>query len=688
MYIANGAGVNVPSESLGFYFGGYEPDYAGPIIFDQGTISPQESFIQVDMSDPAKAVWSTLSWPPSDLDVQPRANPELVWLPVSSQGVLVVIGGVTDSSELHTRQSSTTNETFMTSLPVYDIESKTWFVQKTQTPPKGFAPLPLTGFCAVVANSTDYTSRNPQFEIYIQGGYDGASGNSKSDVWVLSIPSFTWVHAYNDQSDTENSRSDHICVKPYPDQMFVVGGRSIYESSTAGCVTGIIDVFNLNGLSYQPTYQPWIWAEYSVNTSISSVVSQSPATGMDSKLAAILQAPYGTSFNSNVTYPYATAPKSGGPSWLPAVLGSVLGALALAIVIFAIWWFRRRRNRKSATSGTCRVEGWLGGVDKTDTSVATTEVEENPASPLAGYYEVSGDFKYRNARLPQTGVSEVDAGPTRRSPTSPRSPPAEADGSQMYEMHVLERGSPDAPVELATPYHDLASTPYSFRNHALYPLNPDGTSVSMSPTHAAASSAGHPSAPSPLGLHAQRIDDTNISVSQPASGSPVPSPAPDQSPPPAIPLEHRPSHKRNVSSLSDGVPNVSPPAGSPDLDAFERVGYGGLGYSNSRPGHTRNLSSMSSGLAQLPSPQEAVTPEEDQRRSQYISNLPSPTPRQDEGPFADPPPVVNQQVTLPQTEDGPGPATATSPVVGQQSSNGRSVARKQVPGRSVFKEEE
>jgi len=206
--------------------------------------------------------------------------------------------------------------------------------------------------------------------------------------------------------------------------------------------------------------------------------------------------------------------------------------------------------------------------------------------------------------------------------------------------------------------------------------------MTMSPTHGASSSMGpDQSAPSPLGLQPGRMDDTNVSVSQPASGSP------DQSPPPAVPLEHRPSHKRNVSSLSEGVPNVSPQTGSPDPDAFERVGYGGLGYSNSRPGHTRNLSSMSSGLAQLPSPQEGVTPEEDRRRSQYLTNLPSPTPRQDEGPFADQQPVVNRQITLPQ-EGGPGPAAETSPLVGQQSSNGRNtVSRKQVPVKSAFTEE-
>src|SRR5256885_920150 len=126
-YISNGAGVSIPSESLGFYFSGMIAGDGSPPAFPPLTpMVAAESFIQVDMSSTQAATWSnlSLSWPRG---VVPRANAQLAWLPVSSQGVLVVIGGVIDPSELtdgvsdnssQTTASQLTSPSFMKSLPV------------------------------------------------------------------------------------------------------------------------------------------------------------------------------------------------------------------------------------------------------------------------------------------------------------------------------------------------------------------------------------------------------------------------------------------------------------------------------------------------------------------------------------------------------------------------------------------
>ena len=709
-YITNGAGVNVPSESLGFYFGGLSSlDGGQPVV---GGLPAQtvnvtaDSLIQVAMSSAQSASWSNITLP---VGVRSRANAQLVWLPISSQGILVVIGGVIDQADLayggsltfsQTTDSQSLSPTFMTSLPVYDIENQQWHFQNTT----GRAPGQLTDFCSVVAQATGSSS----FEIYIYGGYDGLSGSSLGDVWILSIPSFTWVHGFDPKGDQTHLRSSHSCVKPYPDQMFVIGGESVGGTSLTGhdteCFNQIVDVFNLTTLTWLDGYDPTIWANYSVPPVVANAISAAPtATSIDPIIATLLGVPY----KKNITtyYPYTPLPTpSPKPwsKWLPAVLGAVLGAVGLAAIICVIWWFRRRKRRDSVTTGT-QVDGgidtWIGGVRKPNASVTTTELEEPASPPLAGYYEVPGDWRYRHTRPPQVGVPLVEAevtprlGTSRRSVhaeadgteryemhgldrSSPRSAHAEADGGERYEMHALERGSPDAPAEMATSYH--------FRDHALYPRNPAGASETMSPTHGARSTtSGDASAPSPY-IVARRSIGTDDIISQHASNSP-PLSSPDQSPPLPSALEHRPSHQRNLSSMSSGIAMSSLPTSNPDLDAIEAVS--GLGYSASRPRHTRNISSLSSGIVQLPSPLAGPDPAEaGHQRSPLLSDLPS-------SPVPAPTPELESRASERTVQDRRTDAES-EPLVSHQTrqhvtetrSARKSVARKQVPGRSAFTE--
>lgn len=95
-YVAYGAGVSVPSENLGFYFGGLRSSTWGEIVL--GTSNETDNadvesltLIELDMTVQQKEVWSNHTLPPI---VPGRASAEIVWVPVSEQGVLVAIGGV------------------------------------------------------------------------------------------------------------------------------------------------------------------------------------------------------------------------------------------------------------------------------------------------------------------------------------------------------------------------------------------------------------------------------------------------------------------------------------------------------------------------------------------------------------------------------------------------------------------
>lgn len=93
-YVTNGAGVSVPSENLGFYFGGmYGP--TGDLVEggNGSTYSIATSLIAVNMTAMRNETWRNISLP---AHISGRANAEIVWLPASESGILVVIGGVTN----------------------------------------------------------------------------------------------------------------------------------------------------------------------------------------------------------------------------------------------------------------------------------------------------------------------------------------------------------------------------------------------------------------------------------------------------------------------------------------------------------------------------------------------------------------------------------------------------------------
>ena len=107
-YITYGAGVSVPSENLGFYFGGLRSSSWGDIVLgtsNESINADVESLTLIELAMPAqqKGVWSNTSLPSY---VPGRASAEIVWVPVSEQGVLVAIGGVVDPAYASTSQKN------------------------------------------------------------------------------------------------------------------------------------------------------------------------------------------------------------------------------------------------------------------------------------------------------------------------------------------------------------------------------------------------------------------------------------------------------------------------------------------------------------------------------------------------------------------------------------------------------
>lgn len=644
-YITNGAGVSVPSEVMGFYFAGYQNGSDQYDLMTQPV--PADSLITVNMASEGQPTWTNDSLSDNNVNVVTRANAGLVWIPVGTKGTLIAIGGVSYPEDLfnHALDSSqisyneNTDPGFMQKLPVYDVANSAWWVQSvtgTTYPP------PLSQFCSVMVSAKGSSS----YEIYVYGGYDGTAGQStpkapSDDVWVLSVPSFTWTKVHNGNSTL--GRYGHICTAPYPDQMFVIGGMADQENCLAGTV---IQVFNLNKLQWQTVYDPSVWAEYTIPSVVASAIKSNPtATWSQPQISTLFNTPYTGSITTY--YPYASIPPH--HSNIAAIAGgAAAGGVCLIVLVLAIFWYRRK-HKKSPHEGDAEVQPyeqvsrWRRGVPKTDPSVTTTEVEDNSVvnPETGGYYktaEVPGDerFPHHTPTSPRPGVFAEAGGGTRRisggqiiSPRSPRSPNSgnlgaqEADGEERYEMEVLqsERGSGDMGARQL------------FRNHPLYPLSVsdgDGRSQASGPSY---SGPSHSHSQASRGEASRHVPSPYL-MARPDSG------ITEDTELPASPV--RPNHfqhTRNISSISAAFPPVSPPleqhATNPmatpphtsitsedELDALEAFHTGTP--QPFRPSHKRNPSSMSSGINQLPTPSGELTEEEKHRQSTLLAKLPSP----------------------------------------------------------------
>ncbi|KAJ5968493.1 Galactose oxidase/kelch beta-propeller [Penicillium viridicatum] len=471
-YITNGAAASAPRENLGFYFSGMRAadwgDFNSTLLKSSQTA---DTLITLDMSQMSDGKWTNTTLPSY---VPARSNAELVWVPVSESGVLVAIGGVVEpvqffkykSNSSQADESKRISPTFMETVSVFDVESGSWYLQKTT----GDIPPQLTEFCSVLASAADGSSHN----IYIYGGYDGLNlnANPSDDVYILSLPSFKWIKAYT--GTNTHSRSGHQCIKVYPDQMLAVGGQHV---DAAHCLEGVIVNFNLNTLSFEDKYDPTNWSEYKVPDVVTKLIggnsdggasTTAPTSWTNSSLAGIFDKKYGktietywpynsTSSNSSTSSSTQDHNGAGGfPGWAGGVIGAVLGLLIIAILA-GLWFYRRRqRQRKSAEA-----ESEAADAERKNRP-AEWMYASGPASPGPGPVSSSTGMEtaetvrttHTTATQPSTAQQSITQPSITQASTLPDSlvSPAtpgtvESGGDALYEMHD------SSPVELPTPFN-------------------------------------------------------------------------------------------------------------------------------------------------------------------------------------------------------------------------------------------
>ncbi|KAK3671861.1 hypothetical protein LTR78_008227 [Recurvomyces mirabilis] len=448
--VSFGAGVAVDDRALGFYYGGWLSNAS--VLGWNGNRLAQPGLLRYDMIANS---WSNNSF----YDNIPRAEGVMVYIPASDAGMLVYFGGVQQMS------NGSYTGVPMNQIYLYDIASGKSYKQTTN----GTAPGMRRRFCAGVSWPTDQSSYN----IYFYGGlppYD-EQGLGYGDVWILSIPSFTWIQWY----PSANEHHSLSCNVINEGQMNIMGGY-FPNSTNTGCDSATIwgqhnlnlganDVADAEWYQYLPNV-----TTYQVPSNITQVVGGSktggatlttpPAGWGDPDLAVYFGRQYSSStrtatrsFPTISTTPSASAAPS-SHSDIAAIAGGVVGGIVGLILLILLIWLclrHRRRNRTRATT----------------TNDQTTNSSRHP------------NHRQQMTELPNTRDPVTPVSQHKRYPSNPQSslnsPPPPSFHSDQWSQPQQHNSSP--PHQQQHQYGANISPPQQYyppppQTHQYYPPPP------------------------------------------------------------------------------------------------------------------------------------------------------------------------------------------------------------------------
>ncbi|KAF8454123.1 hypothetical protein BDZ91DRAFT_853067 [Kalaharituber pfeilii] len=321
--------------------------------------------------------------------------------------MLVLIGGEVSESTIHDKPSLHT-------INVYDIASSTWFTQETSPASNGNSTPSdsgRTGHCAVAASARDNSSHN----IYMYGGQTGPTVHG--DMWILSLPSFTWIGPVSMGGMDVVGRSTkldlHRCAVMQNRYMVVYQGRD-WDAPEEQCNPhNGVRLFDLQAIEWTTRYEfSNDQVPYKVPKVVYDVVGGDenggttltlPQAHVDPTLKEIL-APQTTTTSTPTEVPEPS------PDPVPSVgviVGSILGGLiALGVLILLVVYLRRRSKRRArAESDGTEYRG------KPELeAVVPQELASRQVQPLPGFYNPAQDIvpvNFEPVEFPHEDVPRV-----------------------------------------------------------------------------------------------------------------------------------------------------------------------------------------------------------------------------------------------------------------------------------------
>ncbi|KAI0141493.1 kelch domain-containing protein [Pestalotiopsis sp. NC0098] len=254
---AEGAGISVPELGRSWYFGGHLDYLTTPDWSDQVARVYLKSMLEFTHPgyanngvDSLQAVGAadggvyrniTEGGIQNGTGFSERADGALVFVPGwGPSGIILGLGGGS------TENNDTADEfASMSTIDVYDIETSEWYHQQTS----GDTPNVRVNPCAVIFSAPDASS----FNIYMYGGQNllpVAGQTQYTDMYILTIPSFTWIKVDINSSNEPAARAGHTC-HPRDGQMIVIGG---YIGNTTDCDKPGIHNFDASSLQWKDSF--------------------------------------------------------------------------------------------------------------------------------------------------------------------------------------------------------------------------------------------------------------------------------------------------------------------------------------------------------------------------------------------------------------------------------------------------
>jgi hypothetical protein len=196
----------------------------------------------------------------------------------------------------------------MNIIDIYDVANSTWYRQSTSGP----SPKIRVDPCAVVAAAPDGTS----FNVYLYGGQNlNPAGNQTqySDMWILTIPSFTWVQVDMNGQSEPPPRAGHTCTMR-DGQIVVVGG---YVGTDISCDSPGIYVFNASSLEWSNSF-----------TALSSSSSGSGSESNQDQDSSVLQGSVGYQVPGLIQSIIGGSSQGGATATTPAAGSATAGPIA------------------------------------------------------------------------------------------------------------------------------------------------------------------------------------------------------------------------------------------------------------------------------------------------------------------------------------------------------------------------
>ncbi|KAK7430021.1 hypothetical protein QQZ08_003411 [Neonectria magnoliae] len=352
MGLSYGAGLSISSRGEGYYYGGWMNSATDPNWGDASEI-PTSYMLKYEMDT---NTWSNTTGP----DDIGRAEGVMLYLPAGDAGLIIYFGGIQATSDGSWQGQP------MEEIIIYDLLSGKSYTQNAT----GDVPEMRRRFCAGATWPDDQSSYN----IYLYGGLGEAEGSSGfDDIYVLSIPTFTWVKMYPADSNQTGDFPHHSlsCNVINEAQMIVHGG---FFPLTNDCDSE--EQWGLHNMDLgrqNKDKSPWALydpdkTKYVLPTDIISVVGgkstggatkTAPADGFAHQDLKALMTRQASAATRSATRAVDSQDASDTPSSTPqpdsglstgAIVGiGVGGGAVLILVLVGAWLFLRRRRGRDST---------------------------------------------------------------------------------------------------------------------------------------------------------------------------------------------------------------------------------------------------------------------------------------------------------------------------------------------------